>query len=77
MREQTYGFFPGGDYDPRDFEPDREFNTPAEIAAWERLCVAWDAGCASVLFQPGIQPSGLIADGSPLGFGTYWIELGE
>lgn len=37
-----YGPFPGGD--PREFEPDREDNTPEEIAAWEQACAEWDAG---------------------------------
>lgn len=37
MLVETYGYFPGGRFDPRKFAPDREVNTLAEIEAWERL----------------------------------------
>jgi hypothetical protein len=72
--ERAYGYFPGGDYDPRKFKPDRETNTPDEIAAWERLCAAWDAGCSSVVFAPGMHGDGFRC-GSPLGLGSYEIEI--
>lgn len=89
-REQTYGYFPGG-----GFDPDREVNTPAEIAAWEALCAAWNRG-----ERPEVKPSGrievitlpehqhhktgetvpavtgpAILCGSSLGMGTYWIDV--
>lgn len=38
----TYGWFINGD--PRQFEPDEETNTPAEIAAWREACAAWERG---------------------------------
>lgn len=77
MIERTYGWFPGGAYDPRRFEPDRAVNTSEEIATWERLCEAWEAGAGSVVFRPGLQPGGYFGDGSPLGMGTYEIEVDE
>lgn len=40
--EPTYGYFPGGD--PRDFSPDEESCTEAEIAAWKDACAAWERG---------------------------------
>lgn len=54
-REQSYGYFPGGSYDPRDFDPDRDVNTPGEIAAWETLCASWERGG-----RPEEKPSGRI-----------------
>jgi len=78
MIEETYGSFPGGGYDPRRFRPDRDVNTAEEIEAWERLCAAWEAGCSSVVFAPGLHFHGdgvAFLDGSPLGMGTYEIDL--
>lgn len=75
--EQIYGYFPGGDFDPRRFEPDREVNTPEEIAAWEHLCTAWEAGCSSVTFRSGMQSDGAFHCGSALGMGTYEVEVDD
>jgi hypothetical protein len=75
MIEKMYGYFPGGTYDPRKFKPDREVNTPAEIEAWEHLCAAWNAGCASVTFRSGLQVDGAFRCGSALGMGTYEVEM--
>lgn len=79
--EQTYGYFPGGPYDPRKFTPDRQVNTPEEIAEWERLCALWNAGGASVTPQSGtIREMGghmVIACGSSLGMGTYEVDVDE
>lgn len=38
----TYGYFHGGD--PRDFCPDGEVCTPAEMAAHKAACEAWERG---------------------------------
>lgn len=38
----TYGFFPGGD--PRDFTPDPECCTEAELAAHKQACEEWERG---------------------------------
>ncbi len=39
----TYGYYPGGT-DPRDFHPDSECCTPAEMAAHKAACEAWERG---------------------------------
>lgn len=38
----TYGWFPGGD--PREFSPDPESSTDAELARHRADCEAWEAG---------------------------------
>lgn len=38
----TYGYYPGGD--PRDFSPDPECCTEAELAAHKTACEAWERG---------------------------------
>jgi len=75
--EETYGAFPGGDFDPRRFKPDREVNTAAEIAAWERLCAAWDAGGGSIVPAHGFQSDGTHHGGSVLGYGLYEVEADD
>ena len=52
--QETYGHFPGGDYDPRTFRPDEESNTPDELAAHKAACEAWERGGE----RPEIKPSG-------------------
>ncbi len=69
----VYGGFPGGD--PRNFTPDRECCTPAEIAAWEAACAAWDRGegedrgpsCATF-------GDGSTWTGAGFGVGTYMVN---
>ena len=42
------------------------------------LCAAWDVGCSSVVFAPGLHAYNdgvAFLDGSPLGIGTYEIEM--
>ena len=39
---EMYGAFPGGD--PREWRPDEEVNTEAEMAAYKKACAEWDAG---------------------------------
>lgn len=39
----TYGYYPGGT-DPRDFSPDVECCTEAELAAHKAACEAWERG---------------------------------
>lgn len=67
----TYGYFPGGD--PRDFRPDEECCTPAEIAAWEADCAKWNAGQ-----QEPTPPAGVWSDDGAIhilapryGLGSY------
>jgi hypothetical protein len=76
--QETYGHFPGGDYDPRKFSPDEECCTPAELAAHKAACEAWERG-----ERPQIAPSlgeveqlenGVVLKhecSSPLGIGGY------
>ena len=40
--EPTYGYFHGGD--PRDFSPDAEVCTEAELAAHKEACERWERG---------------------------------
>lgn len=40
--EAIYGYYPGGD--PRDFSPDPECCTAAELAAHKEACAAWERG---------------------------------
>lgn len=79
MIEKTYGWFPGGNYDPRRFEPDRDVCKPAEIAAWRNACEAWNRGKRPEVFSPGHQEdgphAGSFAGGSPFGMGTYEIDI--
>lgn len=72
-REQVYGPFTGGD--PRQFEPDRECCTPAEIAAWEQACREWAAG-EGIDRGPGCSVMGdfSVWDGTGFGVGTTTIE---
>lgn len=42
LEEHVYGHYLGGD--PRDFIPDRECCSDAEIAAWESACAAVNSG---------------------------------
>lgn len=51
MVEVLYGYFPGGGFDPRGFEPDREVNTPDEIRAWQEACCAWNQGTMVARFE--------------------------
>lgn len=37
-----YGYYPGGD--PRNFSPDPESCTAAEVARWKAACAAWERG---------------------------------
>jgi hypothetical protein len=39
----SYGFFPGGEFDPRNFTPDSE-NTPEELEAHRLAVEAWNRG---------------------------------
>jgi len=65
--EPAYGFFPGGDFDPRKFTPDAE-NSAEEIAAHKALCEAWERG-----ERPTVARSGRVDDvslpGQPDGAG--------
>jgi hypothetical protein len=84
MTESTYGYFPGGDYDPRRFEPDEEACTPAELAAWKEACAAWDRGERPEVKRP-MDCTVYARDGrtfkvpcnSPLGLGIYEIEMDD
>ncbi len=50
--EPAYGFFPGGDYDPRRFQPDQE-NSPEELAAHKAACQAWERGDRPMVARSG------------------------
>lgn len=81
MREQSYGFFPGGD--PRDFTPDFEGCTPQEIEAWKEACDSWNRG-EKVVCEGShrwlVDAEGKVigtATVSSFGIGTYWFDLEE
>lgn len=75
MREACYGFFPGGDFDPRDFDPDVETNTPAELDAHRRACEA--AARGEWLGSPlgGRRTDDGFEDGHAFGLGGYYVEV--
>jgi len=77
--EITYGYFPGGGYDPRRFKPDVEVCTDAEVQAHRAACEAWDRGERALRFEVTgrVSPDGVKACGSAYGMGTFEIELGE
>lgn len=76
--ELMYGFFPGGDYDPRKFTPDEECCTPEEMAAWRGACEARDRGyvCLPVA-RSGREVDGALVCGSMFGVGTYEVEVSD
>lgn len=70
--DTTYGYYPGGD--PRNFHPDAESCTPAELERHKEACAAWDRGDRP---DPG-GPHKPLPDGTPghitvahYGIGTY------
>lgn len=71
-----YGPFPGGD--PREFTPDREDNTPEEVAAWEAACAEWDTG-NGVDRGPGCDymGDGSARTGTGFGMGSWTVKAPE
>lgn len=71
-----YGYFPGGD--PRNFTPDEEVDSPAELENHRLACEAWDRGDEQVI-QSGcvVLPDGSIRNISRFGLGTYMYEDDE
>lgn len=80
MKEQTYGYFPGGD--PRLFTPDVDVCTPEEIEAHRSACSAADAGDSKEhppghgLLQRG-DGGFALWHGGPFGVGVYEIDVDE
>lgn len=70
-----YGFFLGGD--PRDFSPDVDSCTPAELKAHEEACARWNAGTPKDEGHSGIfvgdpeKGVAAIVCGHRFGIGTY------
>lgn len=72
-----YGFFPGGD--PREFFPEAESCTAAELAAHKEACERWERGetkdeghSGRLIELPG--GGAAIACGHRFGIGTYSME---
>lgn len=67
--EPVYGFFPGGD--PREFTPDAECCTGAEMEAHAAACKRWDDG------DPADIPGGcrmMTGREPPFGLGVYEVK---
>jgi len=74
---QGYGFFPGGDTDPRSFSPDGESCTAEEIAAHRAACEAWDRGERPTVPASGRIEGNSLVCGSRFGVGVYQIDNPE
>lgn len=72
FRMPSYGYFPGGRYDPRRFAPDRAVNTPDEMAEWRRRCAIWGDGVRVIGRSSFEMSDGVVRCGSSgLGMGIY------
>lgn len=75
MREPIYGFFPGGD--PREFSPDHEVCTEAEIALHKEHCAAWDRGERTDVPVSGWTDENTHVTRSAYGLGIYYVDFDD
>jgi hypothetical protein len=65
--DSMYGYFPGGDADPRDFTPEEDQCTAEEMERWRAACAAAARGEAPT--TPGPHEP-LVVDGVEVGHVT-------